>query len=103
VQATLAELTARSVANDILRHAPDTRRVLGCGGGVHNAYLMGRLRAALPGMTLQTTDDYGLQADWVEATAFAWLALRALEGLPGNLPSVTGASRPAVLGGIYKP
>lgn len=103
VQATLAELTARSVADSIHRYAPQTRRVLGCGGGVHNSYLMGRLRAALPGMTLQTTDDYGLKADWVEATAFAWLALRTLEGLPGNLPSVTGASRPAVLGGIYKP
>ena len=103
VQATLAELTARSIAGDILRYAPDTRRVLGCGGGVHNSYLMDRLRAALPGMTVQTTDDYGLKADWVEATAFAWLALRALEGLPGNLPSVTGASRAAVLGGIYKP
>lgn len=103
VQATLAELTARSVANDILRHAPGTRRVLGCGGGVHNTHLMNRLRAALPGMTVQPTDDYGLKADWVEATAFAWLALRALEGLPGNLPGVTGASRPAVLGGIYKP
>jgi anhydro-N-acetylmuramic acid kinase len=103
VQATLAQLTARSVADDIHRHAPDTRRVLACGGGVHNGYLMARLRAALPGIMVQTTDDYGLQADWVEATAFAWLALRALEGLPGNLPGVTGASRPAVLGGIYKP
>jgi anhydro-N-acetylmuramic acid kinase len=103
VQATLAELTTRSIAADILAHQPDTRRVLVCGGGGRNGYLMQSLRAALPACTVQPSDDYGLDAGWVEAAAFAWLAMRTLEGLPGNLPGVTGASRPAVLGGIFKP
>lgn len=103
VQATLAELTVRSIAADILAHAPETRRVLVCGGGARNGYLMRRLGAALPGCVVQPSDDYGLDAGWVEAAAFAWLAMRTLAGLPGNLPGVTGASRLAVLGGIFRP
>jgi anhydro-N-acetylmuramic acid kinase len=103
VQATLAALTTRSIAADILAHQPDTRSVLVCGGGARNGYLMQSLRTALPACTVQPSDDYGLDAGWVEAAAFAWLAMRTLEGLPGNLPGVTGASRPAVLGGIFKP
>ena len=102
VQATLAELTARSIAADILRHGPGTQRLLVCGGGARNGYLLQRLAAALPGCAVQPSDDYGLDANWVEAAAFAWLAMRALAGQPGNLPGVTGASRPAVLGGIFK-
>jgi anhydro-N-acetylmuramic acid kinase len=102
VQATLAELTVRSIAADIGHHAPGTRRVLVCGGGARNSELMRRLAAALPGCTVQASDDYGLDAGWVEATAFAWLAMRTLESQPGNLPGVTGASRLAVLGGIFK-
>jgi anhydro-N-acetylmuramic acid kinase len=51
---------------------------------------------------LSTTDTLGLAPDWVEAAAFAWLAHRTLEGQPGNLPSVTGAMRAVILGGIYK-
>jgi len=103
VQATLAELTTRSIAADILAHQPDTRRVLVCGGGARNGHLMQSLRAALPACTVQPSDDYGLDAGWVEAAAFAWLAMRTLAGLPGNLPGVTGASRLAVLGGIFRP
>ena len=103
VQATLAELTARSVAADIRAHGPGTRRVLVCGGGSRNGYLMDRLRAHLPGCAVQPSDDYGLDADWIEAAAFAWLAVRRLRELPGNLPGVTGALRLAVLGGLYRP
>jgi anhydro-N-acetylmuramic acid kinase len=101
VQATLAALTATSVAEALRRHAPATRRVLACGGGVRNDHLMERLREALAPATLQTTAIVGVEPGWVEAATFAWLALRCLEGLPGNLPSVTGASRPTVLGAIY--
>lgn len=103
VQATLAELTVRSIAADILAHGPGTRRVLVCGGGARNGHLLRRLGAALPDCVVQPSDDYGLDAGWVEAAAFAWLAMRTISGLPGNLPGVTGASRPAVLGGIYQP
>jgi anhydro-N-acetylmuramic acid kinase len=103
VQATLAELTARSVAADIRRHAPATRRVLVCGGGARNGYLMSRLHAALPGLPVQPSDEHGLDANRVEAAAFAWLAMRTLAGLPGNVPAVTGASHASVLGGVYYP
>lgn len=101
VQATLAELTATSVADAIREHAPATRRVLVCGGGVHNDDLVRRLRAALAPATLETTAAAGVDPDWVEAATFAWLALRRLEERPGNLPSVTGASRAAILGAVY--
>jgi anhydro-N-acetylmuramic acid kinase len=101
VQATLCELSARSIANAIKRHAPAAATVYACGGGVHNAELIGRLQANLPGVEVASTASRGIDPDWIEAAAFAWLAARRLAGLPGNLPAVTGASRPGVLGGIY--
>ena len=64
---------------------------------------MRRLRSALGDVSLQTTAVAGLDPDWVEAAAFAWLAMRTLAGLPGNLPSVTGADREAVLGVVHQP
>lgn len=100
VQATLCELTAVSIAQAITGHAPDTRQVLACGGGVHNTHLMQRLRALLPACQVDSTAVYGVDPDWVEAMAFAWLAKQTLEGKPGNLPSVTGAKRAVVLGMI---
>lgn len=102
VQRTLAELTVRSIANAIRAHAPRTRRLLACGGGVNNPLLMGGLALELPGMTVETTGTHGLDPQHVEAAAFAWLAMRTLNGLPGSLPAVTGATRAAVLGGIYR-
>jgi len=101
VQATLAELSARTIATSILSHAPDIDEVLVCGGGIHNEDLMQRLRSYLSGVTVDSTERYGLDPDWVEAAAFAWLAKRCLEGKPGNLPDVTGASRPEILGAIF--
>lgn len=101
VQATLAELSARTIAKAILDNAPGVDEVLVCGGGVHNSDLVQRLTTCLAGITVASTDSYGLHPDWVEATAFAWLAKRRLEGKPGNLPEVTGASRPTVLGAVY--
>ncbi len=62
---------------------------------------MQRLKTCLANITVASTENYGLHPDWVEATAFAWLAKRRLEGKPGNLPEVTGARRPEVLGAIY--
>lgn len=102
IQATLCELSAASIAEVILKYAPDTKEVLVCGGGAHNAHLMQRLRARLKSCPVESTEQHGLSPDWVEATAFAWLAKQTLEGKPGNLPSVTGARRAMVLGGIYK-
>lgn len=101
VQATLSELTAQTIAQAIERHAPATRDVLICGGGVHNRDLMDRLRGALAQHHVAPTSDYGIDPDWMEAMAFAWLAHRTLHGRPGNLPGVTGARHAVVLGGIY--
>jgi anhydro-N-acetylmuramic acid kinase len=101
VQATLAELTARTIATAILGHAPDIDEVLVCGGGIHNGDLMGRLESYLSGVSVVSTAVYGLHPDWVEAAAFAWLAKRRLENKPGNLPDVTGAAGREVLGGVF--
>ena len=101
IQSTLAELTARTIATAILEHAPDVDEVLVCGGGIHNTDLMERLAGYLTGIGVTSTGDYGLDPDWVEAAAFAWLAKRRLEEKPGNLPEVTGALRPAILGAVY--
>lgn len=101
VQASLCALTAQSCATAIQRYAPHTQRVLVCGGGVHNVTLMRRLADALPNRSVASTQILGLDPDWVEALAFAWLAQQTLAGKTGNLPSVTGARAPVVLGGIY--
>jgi anhydro-N-acetylmuramic acid kinase len=101
VQSTLLELTARSVADAISRHCPNAGRIIACGGGVRNAALMRRLAELTAPAALEASDRHGIDPQLVEATAFAWLAQRALEGLPGNLPSVTGARGPRVLGAVY--
>lgn len=103
VQATLSELTAISVGDAIRKHAPGASRIYVCGGGVHNADLLQRLAAQLPGVEIGSSKAAGLDPDWVEAAAFAWLAKQRLDEQPGNQPAVTGASRFAVLGAIYSP
>ncbi|MBK1692189.1 anhydro-N-acetylmuramic acid kinase [Ectothiorhodospira mobilis] len=101
VQRTLVELTARSVAMAVLETAPRGRRLLVCGGGVHNRCLMESLEANLPGWDVASTAVLGMPPDWVEAMAFAWLARETLAGRPGNLPAVTGAREAVVLGAIH--
>ena len=101
VQATLAELSARTIAAAIDEHAATAETVLVCGGGFHNDDLLRRLGRHLPGRGVLSTADEGLHPDWVEATAFAWLAMRTLNNQSGNLPSVTGAGRKMVLGAIH--
>ncbi|AVT13839.1 anhydro-N-acetylmuramic acid kinase [Paracidovorax avenae] len=101
VQATLTELTARACAMAMESHGQGGRQLAVCGGGARNGLLMRRLAALLPGVEVQTTDAFGLPPQQVEAAAFAWLAHRALRHLPGNLPQVTGAAGPRVLGALY--
>jgi len=102
IQTTLCELTARTVATAIQTHACDAKRLLVCGGGVHNTQLMKRLANNLPGMAVESTDAVGINPDWVEAAAFAWLAKQCIEGRPGNVPAVTGASRAVSLGQLVR-
>ena len=101
VQATLAELTARCIADAIQAAPIDIDEVYVCGGGASNTDLMRRLYRCLEGKLLTDTSALGISADWVEAVAFAWLAHQTMEGLAGNAPAVTGASGLRVLGGIY--
>lgn len=101
VQATLVELSARSVAAAVQTYAGSAQQLLVCGGGVHNRLLMKRLAALLAPLPVRSTAALGVDPDFVEACAFAWLARQRLLQQPGNVPQVTGASAPVVLGGIY--
>lgn len=104
VQATLLALTARTIT-DAIRQFPglDRPEVFVCGGGAHNDALMRALQESLADCAVRRTDVLGVPVDWVEAMAFAWLAYRRWHELPGNNPGVTGAARPAVLGGLFLP
>jgi anhydro-N-acetylmuramic acid kinase len=103
IQATLSELTAVSIAQEISK-IPDCARVLGCGGGVLNTNLWRQLQNALPeGVVLDSTTEYGLPSQWVEAMCFAWFAWQRWADLPIDLTPFTGAKRPAILGGVFKP
>lgn len=101
VQATLLELTAQGIASAITQYCTRAQAVFVCGGGAHNKALMKRLAALLMPRHVADTSALGLDADWVEATAFAWLAQQAVLRMPGNLPEVTGAKGPRILGAIY--
>ncbi|EED37959.1 anhydro-N-acetylmuramic acid kinase [Stenotrophomonas sp. SKA14] len=101
VQATLLELTVATVADALLAQQPQTRRLLVCGGGVSNRQLMKRLAARLPEVQVESSAMHGLDPEYVEAMGFAWLAQRTMDGLAGNLPSVTGANGPRILGAIH--
>jgi anhydro-N-acetylmuramic acid kinase len=102
-QATLAELSAASIADALATDCTTPLLLAVCGGGAHNADLVARLRRRLPGTKVDTTARWGVDPDWVEAMAFAWLARERLAGRPGNLPTVTGATAAAALGGVYLP
>jgi anhydro-N-acetylmuramic acid kinase len=102
IQATLAELTVQSISKAIRQHVPETEAIYVCGGGAYNSYLMKRLKEELEGIRVADIAMLGLEADRVEAVAFAWLARRTMLNLHGNLPEVTGAESELVLGGLYK-
>jgi anhydro-N-acetylmuramic acid kinase len=101
VQATLLEVTALSITESLESAQAQTKELLVCGGGAHNKVLMKRLAALLPNTKVSSTAEFGVDPDWVEAMAFAWLAHCALESVPANRPSVTGAKGLRVLGAIY--
>lgn len=100
IQATLSQLTATSIANEI-KQLGAVDEIYICGGGVFNFDLTARIQALLPNVTIASTQQLGLAPQWVEAIAFAWLAYCFIEKKPSNLPQVTGAKKPAVLGAFY--
>ena len=101
VQATLLMLTCRAICDALAQECHDATELYLCGGGAHNTTLRDTLARLLPHIHIMTTDALGIPADCVEAVAFAWLAWRTLQGQPGNLPEVTGALGPRLLGAIY--
>ncbi|MBA4381036.1 MAG: anhydro-N-acetylmuramic acid kinase [Sideroxydans sp.] len=101
VQATLLALTGDSIAGAVNRFCANAKEVYVCGGGAHNSSLMSHLQHALPQCTIKKSDSVGIDADWMEAIAFAWLAQQTMLLHPSNLPAVTGAKHPVVLGAIY--
>ena len=102
VQATLVALTVQAAARALQQDQPGTRQLLVCGGGALNAGLMAGLRAALPETDVQPTSALGVPVEQVEALAFAWLAAAFCGGRPGNLPAVTGARGPRLLGALHR-
>ena len=100
VQATLVALTARGVGDAVRTHCGGATTVLVCGGGARNTALMQALARELAPRAVATTAAVGVAVDHVEALAFAWLAREAIAGRPGNLPAVTGARGPRVLGAV---
>ncbi len=102
LQATLLHLTARSISEALKREAPHTLRVFACGGGVQNPVLMKAIAEAIAPMELATVEALGVNADFLEAMAFAWMAAETLQGRASNLPEVTGARGKRVLGVIAR-
>lgn len=103
VQATLVDFTAVTIRDELLK-LPKIRQskcLLVCGGGAKNPLLMARLSNILPDWAVGTTTESGLNIDYVEAAAFAWLAHQRMHNLPGNVPQVTGATKAVPLGVIY--
>ena len=101
VQNTLTEFTASACISSASSYLNDSKELIVCGGGAFNHYLMQRLQAGLPSLQVVSSTAHGLPPLQVEAAAFAWLARQTVLRLPGNLPSVTGASGPRILGAIY--
>lgn len=101
VQATLLELTVRGIGDALGAYCAGTQSVWLCGGGARNTALLARLSALLTPLPVRTTETLGVAPEYVEALAFAWLAQRTLAGEPGNVPDVTGARGPRVLGAVY--
>lgn len=101
VQRTLLEFTARTIADAVGQYCPGTEEIYLCGGGAYNALLAQRLQQLFGAVKTGLTDELDIPATWVEAAAFAWLARQTMHQQPGNLPAVTGAKGPRILGAVY--
>jgi anhydro-N-acetylmuramic acid kinase len=103
VQATLLELTAITIAEEILKYRQQAE-VLVCGGGFHNSVLLATIARHLgKQFQLKSTEEYGVAPDWLEAVCFAWYAKKRINKETVDLTNITGSSRPVILGGIFEP
>jgi len=106
VQATLLHLSAHSCLDALISHAPQTQKLIVCGGGARNNALMNLLKVKAQNIFKQpleivTSESAGIDPQLVEGLAFAWLAWAHKEKRPANLPAVTGAKGPRILGACY--
>jgi anhydro-N-acetylmuramic acid kinase len=101
VQATLVTFTASTIVSDLARYAA-AQEVYVCGGGAHNGRLMDEISKLASDISVHSTEKLGMNPDWVEATAFAWMAQQTLAGKPIDTGDFTGARTPVILGGIYQ-
>ena len=101
VQRTLLELTVTSITDAIFKQDLSPGELILCGGGVHNKALVNRLEELAAPWQVKLSSDFGINPDYMEVMAFAWIGKRTLEGLAGNLKAVTGADEDVVLGAIY--
>lgn len=98
---TLTELSAYSICQAAENFSSGQNNIYVCGGGVHNQYLMQRLQSLMPKVSVESTEVCGVDPDWLEAMAFAWLAERTINGESGNIAHATGARGERILGAIY--
>lgn len=101
VQASLSAFTVTTIKDAIKLSPYKTDEIIICGGGVHNDFLLQQLKQSLPSIEINSSAKYGLDPDYIEATAFGWLAKQTIEHKPGNMPNVTGAKKAVILGGVY--
>ncbi|HCH20609.1 MAG TPA: anhydro-N-acetylmuramic acid kinase [Cellvibrionales bacterium] len=101
VQATLTQLSCDTIATQLLALPDEVKTVYCCGGGTHNRFLLAQLAAACPDHRIVTTEALGIDPDWLEAAAFAWLAKQALANQAVDLGNATNADQAAILGGVY--
>lgn len=106
VQATLLHLTAHTILESLVVHAPQTQKLIVCGGGAKNTALLDLLKIKTSdffkhAVEITTSDSLGVDPQLVEGLAFAWLAWAHKEKRPANLPAVTGAKGPRILGAYY--
>jgi anhydro-N-acetylmuramic acid kinase len=102
VQATLLAVTAHTISSAVLKYCTGAQELYLCGGGAHNQELIKHLKLTLPNLAIGLTDQLGIDADWLEAIAFAWLAQQTISGQTANLPEATGSKHPCILGAIYQ-
>lgn len=101
VQASLLELTAVTISDAINNLSTEPKSIFVCGGGAYNTQLMNRLQTLVDGHRVESSASIGVDPQWIEAMAFAWLAQQTIHHRAGNLKEVTGARREVILGGVY--
>ena len=101
---TLNQLTVETLAQALESlKLPANSLCTICGGGAYNLTLLNRLQTRLPGLVIQTSQQYNIDPNAIEAMMCAWLAYQRIEHLEINLTQITGAQRPAILGGLWHP